>query len=162
MNSSYYLGARITKHGGTEDDIKNRLGKATGAFNKLAKIWRSGQLSKNTKIRIFKSTMGDKSVETLGNKIDTSGPPIQCCVGAVVCAVEEIEKSTLFWGEGGKCDQDAQKFRELMLEANKIEQMLKYRKASFPRSVSTTFVAHCSVISSASLWMRNLENDKEG
>ena len=30
-------------------------------------------------------------------------------------------------------------------EANKIEQMLKYRKASFPKSVSTTFVAHCSL-----------------
>ena len=33
--------------------------------------------------------------------------------------------------------------RELTLEANKIEQMLKYRKASFPKSVSATFVAHC-------------------
>ena len=52
-----YLGARITKHGGAENDIKNRLGKATGAFNKLAKIWLSGQLSKNTKIRIFKSSV---------------------------------------------------------------------------------------------------------
>ena len=52
-----YLGARITKHGRAEDDIKNRRGKATGAFNKLAKIWRSGQLSKNTKIRIFKSNV---------------------------------------------------------------------------------------------------------
>ena len=52
-----YLGARITKHGGAEDDIKHRLGKATGAFNKLTKIWRSGQLSKNTKIRIFKSNV---------------------------------------------------------------------------------------------------------
>ena len=38
-------------------DIKNRLGKATRAFNKLAKIWRSGQLSKNTKIRIFTSNV---------------------------------------------------------------------------------------------------------
>ena len=28
-------------------------------------------------------------------------PPIQCCVGAVVCAFEEIENSTLFGGEGG-------------------------------------------------------------
>ena len=28
------------------------------------------------------------------------------------------------------------------IDANKIEQMLKYRKASFPKSVSTTFVAH--------------------
>ena len=55
VNSFNYLGARITKHGVAEDDIKNRLGKATGAFNRLAKIWRSGQLSKSTKIRIFKS-----------------------------------------------------------------------------------------------------------
>ena len=57
VDSFDYLGARITKHGGAEDDIKNRLGKATGAFNKLAKIWRSGQLSKNTNIRIFKSNV---------------------------------------------------------------------------------------------------------
>jgi len=52
-----YLGARVTKHGGVEDDIKSHLGKATAAFNKLAKIWRSGQLSKNAKIRIFKSSI---------------------------------------------------------------------------------------------------------
>ena len=32
----------------------------------------------------------------------------------------------------------------LTLEANKIEQMLTYRKASFPKSVSTTFVTHFS------------------
>ena len=36
--------------------------------------------------------------------------------------------------------------RELTLEANKIEQMLKYQKASFPKSVSTAFVAHCRSI----------------
>ena len=39
-------------------------------------------------------------------------------------AVEEIEKSTLFWGEGGKCDQDAQKF-------------------NFITKCLNTFVAHC-------------------
>ena len=33
VDSFDYLGARITKYGGAEDDIKNRLGKATGAFN---------------------------------------------------------------------------------------------------------------------------------
>ena len=43
--------------GGAEDDIKNRPGKATGAFNNLAKIWRSGQLSKNTRTRIFESNV---------------------------------------------------------------------------------------------------------
>ena len=39
------------------------------------------------------------------------------------------------WGAGG--------IRELTLDANKIEQMLKYRKASLPKSVSTIFVTHC-------------------
>ena len=55
MDSFDYLGARITKYAGAKDDIKNCLRKATGAFNKLAKIWRSGKLSKKAKIRIFKS-----------------------------------------------------------------------------------------------------------
>jgi len=44
--------------------------------------------------------------------------------------------TTLNWGVGG--------IRELTLDANKIEQVLKYQKASFPKCVSTTFVAHCS------------------
>ncbi|KAL9972587.1 hypothetical protein ACROYT_G018921 [Oculina patagonica] len=35
VDSFDYLGARITKYGGAEDDIKSRLGKAKGAFNKL-------------------------------------------------------------------------------------------------------------------------------
>ena len=49
-----YLGAKLTKHGGTDDNIKSRLENAGAAFNKLAKIWRSGQLSKNS---IFKSNV---------------------------------------------------------------------------------------------------------
>ena len=38
VDSFDYLGAKITKHGGAEDDIKSRLGKARGAFKKLVKI----------------------------------------------------------------------------------------------------------------------------
>ena len=52
-----YRGCILYDGGGAEEDIKSRLGKARGAFNKLVKIWRSGQLSKNTKIRIFKSNV---------------------------------------------------------------------------------------------------------
>ena len=37
VGSFDYLRVRITKHKGAEDDIKNRLGKATGAFNELAR-----------------------------------------------------------------------------------------------------------------------------
>ena len=51
------LGTILNKHGGAEDDIDSRLGKATPTFNKLVKMWRSGQLSKNTKINIFKSNV---------------------------------------------------------------------------------------------------------
>ena len=44
--------------------------------------------------------------------------------------------TALNWGAGD--------IRKLTLDANKIEQMLNYRKSSFPESVSATFVAHCS------------------
>jgi len=47
----------LNKHGGAEDDIESRLGKATATFNELVKMWRSCQLSKNTKINIFKSNV---------------------------------------------------------------------------------------------------------
>ena len=43
----------------------------------------------------------------------------------MVCAVEEIEKSTLFLGEGGKCDQNAQ-------------------KSNITTKCLNTFAAHCS------------------
>ena len=89
------------------------------------------------------STMGDKSVETLSNNIEfltilvtfSPFPPKQCWFFYFFDCTYQSAYTTLNWGAGG--------IRELKLEANKIEQMLKYRKASFPKSVSTTFVAHC-------------------
>ena len=91
-------------------------------------------------------TMGDKSVETLSNKIEflsilvTSSPfpPKQCWFFYFFDCTDHSAYTTLNWGAGG--------IRELTLEANKIKQMVKYRKASFPKSVSTTFVVHCSHI----------------
>ena len=41
--------------------------------------------------------------------------------------------------------REAEGIRDLTLDANKIEQMLKYRKSSFAKSVSTTFVTDCSL-----------------
>ena len=90
--------------------------------------------------------MGDKSVETLCNKIEFLSilvtfppfPPKQCWFFYFFNCTDHSTYTTLNWGAGG--------IRELTLEANKIEQLLKYRKASFPKSVSTTFVAHCSII----------------
>jgi len=90
--------------------------------------------------------MGDKSVETFVSKIwfssilDTFSrlPPKQCWFFYFLDCVERSAYTTLNWGAGG--------IRESTLDVNKIGQVLKYRKASFPKSVSTTFVAHCSLM----------------
>ena len=89
------------------------------------------------------TTMGDKSVETLGSKIRffcvletfPPFPPQQCWFFYFFDCTDHNAYTTLNWGAGG--------IRDLTLDANKIEQMFKNRKSSFPKSVSTTFVAHC-------------------
>jgi len=50
-----YLAGTVTLEGGSDEDIKSRLGKARAAFSKLRNIWKSGQLKLKTKLKIFKS-----------------------------------------------------------------------------------------------------------
>ncbi len=50
-----YLGSIIDKQGGTDVDVKVRIGKARAAFNQLRSIWMSGNISIKTKIRLFNS-----------------------------------------------------------------------------------------------------------
>ena len=57
VSSFNYLGSVITKKGRTEDDVKTRIGKATGAFNSLSNVWNSKRIKTNTKIKIFKSNV---------------------------------------------------------------------------------------------------------
>ena len=52
-----YLGSTIDMQGGTDADIKARIGKARGAFNQLNKIWTCGSLTLKTKVRIFNTTV---------------------------------------------------------------------------------------------------------
>ena len=52
-----YLGAKVTKDGNTEAEIKTRINKARGAFAALKNIWKTKIISKKTKIRIFKSNV---------------------------------------------------------------------------------------------------------
>ena len=47
----------MTQKGGSEEDIRSRLGKARAAFNQLRNKWRSSQLKLNTKMKIFKSNV---------------------------------------------------------------------------------------------------------
>ena len=57
VDSFVYLGAKVSTAGGADDDINSRLCKARAAFGKLSGVWKSSILSKNTKIRIFKSNV---------------------------------------------------------------------------------------------------------
>ena len=92
--------------------------------------------------------MSDKMVETIGSKFRFSAswihfppppfPPKQCWFSYFFDCTDHSTYATLNWGAGG--------IRELTLDSNKMKQMLKYRKASFPKSVSTTFLAHCSFV----------------
>ena len=59
-----YLGSVITKNGGTDEDIKQRLKKANVAFMQLKPIWKSQQLRRQTKLRIFETNV--KSVLVYG------------------------------------------------------------------------------------------------
>ncbi|VDP22431.1 unnamed protein product [Schistosoma margrebowiei] len=45
-----YLGSIIDEHGGSDADVKARIGKARVAYLQLKKTWNSKQLSTNTKI----------------------------------------------------------------------------------------------------------------
>ena len=93
--------------------------------------------------------MGDKRVETLGNKIlflsvlvtfstlpPPPPPPLNVIDFSISSAAQTtaLAQLTLNWGAGD--------IRRLTLDANKIEQILN-QKTSFPKSVSTTFVSHC-------------------
>ena len=103
------------------------------------------KIHKIPKFGVNQATMGDKSVETLGSKIRflsvfvTFPPPLPPKTMLIFRFLRPHRPQRLHNIElGGRGD------RELTLDANKIEKMLKYRKASFPKSVSTTFLAHCS------------------
>ena len=52
-----YLGANVDKTGGADHDIRSRIGKAWGAFNKFSKVWKSGKYRRKTKIRLFNSNV---------------------------------------------------------------------------------------------------------
>ncbi|BFY99655.1 hypothetical protein BsWGS_02695 [Bradybaena similaris] len=59
-----YLGSIIDQQGGTDVDLKTRISKASAAFIQLKNIWRSRDLSIETKIRLFNTNV--KSVLLYG------------------------------------------------------------------------------------------------
>lgn len=57
VESFTYLGSNVDNSGGTDADVRVRIGKARGAFNQLKNIWRASNLSLKSKIRIFNTTV---------------------------------------------------------------------------------------------------------
>ena len=49
-HSFTYLGTIITSDGGTDEDVKSRIGKARQAFNTLRPVWNSTSISVKTKL----------------------------------------------------------------------------------------------------------------
>ena len=52
-----YLGGAVNIKGGTNEDIRRRLGHARTAWNKLRVIWNNSQIVRMTKIRLFNSNV---------------------------------------------------------------------------------------------------------
>ena len=52
-----YLGSKISKTGGTDEDIKARIKKAQQAFTILRPVWKSTAISIKTKLRVFNSNV---------------------------------------------------------------------------------------------------------
>ena len=55
VESFTYLGSNVDKQGGTDADIRIRMGKARTTFHQLRKVWRCTILSTKTKLPIFNS-----------------------------------------------------------------------------------------------------------
>ncbi|VDO53838.1 unnamed protein product [Schistosoma margrebowiei] len=65
-----YLGSIIDEHGGSDADVKARIGKTSAAYLQLNNIWNSKQLSANIKSEDEKRMSG-----ALIGLVDTDSPP---------------------------------------------------------------------------------------
>ena len=66
VESFTYSGSIINKTGGTEEDIKSRIGKARHVFVTLKPVWNNRNILLKTKLTIFNSNV--KSVLVYGSK----------------------------------------------------------------------------------------------
>ncbi|XP_063904726.1 uncharacterized protein LOC135123778 [Zophobas morio] len=77
VNEFCYLGSVMSMEGGTEEDIKQRIWKAQGAFGTPKNIWSSPPITQNTKLRkqqqriqIFVNKMSTQNTENILAKKD--------------------------------------------------------------------------------------------
>ena len=110
-----YLGSVVSRDGGTDRDIKSRIGKATAVFKTLRPIWTSQVISVKTKLRMFDTNV--KSVilyacetwrvtNTLTHKVQTF---ITRCLRAIL-HIKWQDKITNeeIWRRTGQAQAEAQ------------------------------------------------------
>ncbi|CAH8866485.1 unnamed protein product [Trichobilharzia szidati] len=66
VTSFTYLGSIVSTTGGTDEDVKSRIGKVRNTFINLKPIWKSSSLTINNKIRIFNTNV--KSILLYGSE----------------------------------------------------------------------------------------------
>ena len=57
VNEFTYLGSKVTREGGTSEDIKCRLQEARSAFLSLNQVWKPSLYNVKTKLKIFNSNV---------------------------------------------------------------------------------------------------------
>ena len=57
MDKLTYLGRILSLHGGSEEDMTSRLGKARSAFFRWRSVWKSNKYSRETKLRLYQSNV---------------------------------------------------------------------------------------------------------
>jgi hypothetical protein len=57
VDSFTYLGSIVTREGGALEDVSNRIGKGNSAFVQLYSVWKTSNISRKTKLRIFSSNV---------------------------------------------------------------------------------------------------------
>ena len=85
-----YLGSVVSRDGGTDQDIKSRIGKATAAFKILRPIWTSQVISVKIKLRIYNTNVKSillyagetwRITKALTHKVQTS---VNRCLRAIL------------------------------------------------------------------------------
>ena len=66
VSSFVYLGSVVNTDGGTDEDVKARIGKARAAYNILHRVWKARDIAITTKLRIFNTNV--KSVLLYGSE----------------------------------------------------------------------------------------------
>ncbi|VDP01486.1 unnamed protein product [Schistosoma curassoni] len=90
VESFTYLGNNIDEQGGSDTDVKERIGKARTAFLQLKNRWNSKQISTNIKVRIFNTNVkavllyGDETWRTTTTTIKKVQVFINSCLRKIL------------------------------------------------------------------------------